>query len=112
MSKLGAAFLTALALTTTALVATPASAAETPHRVARDASWGCRDKGELFDLLFLGISASFETKLASALADGRCVYFTPGESVTILEDAGHGVLKVQRGGVVPVAYWTPQRNIN
>ena len=112
MSKLGAAFVTALMFTTAPLVATPVSAAEAPHRIARDASWGCRDKSELLDLLFLGISASFDTKLASALADGRCVYFMPGETVTILEDAGHGVVKVQRGGAGPIAYWTPLRNIN
>jgi len=114
MSKLGAAFLSALILAATPLAATPSSAAEVqvPHRIARDAAWGCRDKHDVFDLLFLGLSTSFDTVLASALADGRCVYFTPGESVTIIEQGSHGLVKVQRGGAEPVTYWTPLRNVN
>ncbi len=112
MSKLGAAFLTTLMLATSPLAAAPLTAAEVPHRIARDTAWGCRDKNDLIDLLFLGLSASFDSKLAQALAEGRCAYFTPGENVTILEDGGHGLVRVQRGGAVPVVYWTPQRNVN
>jgi hypothetical protein len=111
MSKLGAVFLAAAMLAATPAIS-PASAAEAPHRIAHDPAWGCRDKGDLYDLLFLGLSASFDSKLASALADGRCVSFTPGESVTILEPAGHGIIQVQRGGATPVAYWTAVRNID
>lgn len=115
MSKLGAAFLTGVLLAAAPAPASvsPSLAAEAaPHRIARDAAWGCRDKHELFNLLFLGLSTSFDTKLAEALADGRCVYFDPGETVTILEDSGsHGLVKVERGGAQPVAYWTPLRNI-
>jgi len=107
MSKLGAAFLTALLLSTAPLVA-----AEAPHRIAHEAAWGCRDKNDLIDLLFLGLSTSFDLKLATALADGRCVYFTPGENVTILEGGGHGLVKVERGGAAPVAYWTALRNVD
>jgi hypothetical protein len=107
MSKLGAAFLTALMLS-----ATPLSAAEAPHRIARDGAWGCRDKGELFDLLFLGISASFDLKLATAIADGRCVMFNPGEGVVVVEPGQSGVLQVQRVGATPAAYWTASRNVN
>jgi hypothetical protein len=113
MSKLGAVFLTGLLLSATSVTATSALAAtQAPHRIARDAAWGCRDKNDVVDLLFLGLSTSFDTKLASALADGRCVYFAPGENVTILEDGGHGLVKVERGGAAPVAYWTPLRNVN
>jgi len=112
MSKLGAAFLTTLMLATTPLVAAPLTTAEVPHRIARDAAWGCRDRNDLIDLLFLGLSTSFDSKLAQALAEGRCAYFTPGENVRILEDGGHGLVKVQRGGAVPVVYWTPLRNVN
>ena len=111
MSKLGAAFLTTLMLAATPVVP-PASATEVPHRISRDAAWGCRDKGDLIDLLFLGLSTSFDSKLSQALADGRCAYFTPGEDVMILEDSGHGLVKVQRGGAEPIVYWTPLRNVN
>ena len=113
MSKLGALILSGVMLVATPLAATPASAAEeAPHRIARDAAWGCRDMNDVIDLLFLGLSTSFDNKLASALADGRCVYFKPGEDVTILEKVGHGLVKVQRGGAEPVIYWTPLRNVN
>ena len=108
MSKLGAAFLTSLLL-----AATPIAAAEqAPHQIARDTAWGCRDKAELVDLLFLGMSASFDTKLATAIADGRCVYFAPGESVVIVGPAEQGLIRVQRPGASPVAYWTQSRNVN
>ena len=112
MSKLGAAFLTTLMLATTPLIPS-ASATEVPHHISRDTAWGCREKGDLIDLLFLGLSTSFDSKLAQALADGRCDYFTPGEDVTILEDGGHGLVKVQlqRGAAEPVVYWTPLRNV-
>ena len=104
MSKIGAALLTAI------LLAAIPAAAQAPHRIARDAAWGCRDKAELFDLLFLGLSTSFDTKLASAIAEGRCVFFNSGESVEIIEPVGHGVVRVQRGGT-PAAYWTSARNV-
>jgi hypothetical protein len=112
MSKFGVAFLTAAVLAATPLAAPPSLAAEAPHRIAQSAAWGCRDKGDLIDLLFLGLSASFDTKLSTALADGRCAYFTPGESVTILENGGNGLVKVKRDGAMPVSYWTPVRNVN
>lgn len=110
MSKIGAAFLTAVMLALTSL-----AAAEAPHRIVRDGAWGCRDRADVFDLLFLGISASFDTKLAGALADGRCVLFNPGEDVVIVETGQHGILQVQRGVVTPAAspaaYWTAARNV-
>ena len=106
MSKLGAAFLTALMLGTASL-----SAAEVPHRIARDGAWGCRDKRDVFDLLFLGISASFDLQLATALADGRCVLFNPGEEIAIVEAGQRGILQVQRGGAAPAVYWTASRNV-
>ena len=112
MSKLGAAFLTASLIAATPLTATAAPATQAPHQIARDAAWGCRDQNEVIDLLFLGLSTSFDTTLASALADGRCVYFKPGENVTILEDAGHGLVKIERGGPTPVVYWTSLRNLD
>src|SRR5579872_4448460 len=107
MSKLGAAFLTSLML-----AATPVAAEQAPHQIARDAAWGCRDKAELVDLLFLGMSANFDTKLATAIADGRCVYFAPGESVVIVGPPEQGLIRVQRPGASPVAYWTQSRNVN
>jgi hypothetical protein len=91
--------------------AVPAMAAEAPHGIARDGAWGCRDRGEMLDLLFLGISASFDTKLASALAEGRCVLFNPGEEVVIVETGQRGILQVQRGGAAPAVYWTSARNV-
>jgi hypothetical protein len=113
MSKLGAAFLAASLLAAASLAAIAAPAAEAPHQIARDAAWGCRDKHEVFDLLFLGLSTSFDDRLADALADGRCIYFKLGEDVTIIErSASHGLVKVQRGGAEPVTYWLLQRNLN
>jgi hypothetical protein len=90
----------------------PAVAAEAVHHIAQSGgAWGCRDKHDVFDILFLGLSTSFDTKLATALADGRCVFFRSGESVTILEGTGsHGLVKVQRGAE-PATYWTPVRNV-
>jgi len=118
MSKLGAVFLISLTLAATPLAAAPVSAdqmaaVDVPHHIARDAAWGCRDKHDVFDLLFLGLSTSFDSKFVQALGDGRCDYFTPGEDVTILEDGGHGLVKVQlqRGAAEPVVYWTPLRNV-
>jgi hypothetical protein len=111
MSKLGAVFLGVSLLTATPM-AVSAAATEVPHHIAQGTTaWGCRDKGDLIDLLFLGLSTSFDTKLASALADGRCGYFKPGEAVTVIEDGGPGIVKVQRGGAAPVTYWTPLRNV-
>jgi hypothetical protein len=123
MSRFGAAFLTASLLAATALVhpasaetmaAIPMAAAAPPHHIAHNAAWGCRDKGDVFNLLFLGISASFDDKLAAALADGRCVVFKSGEDVVIVEPGSHGLVKVQRldASATPVAYWMPARNVN
>jgi len=113
MFKLGAAFLTGMVLATTPMMAAPSPAAEAPHRIARDAAWGCRDKHEVFHLLFLGLSTSFDSKLADALANGNCVFFKSGENVTIIEDTGsHGLVKVRRDGPEPATYWTPVRNVN
>jgi hypothetical protein len=106
MSRFGAASLTAVLL-----VATPVAAAEAPHRIVHDAAWGCRDKNELIDLLFLGLSTTFDTKLAAALGDGRCVYFKAGEGVTIVEEGRHGLVRVQREDATPVSYWTTVRNV-
>jgi hypothetical protein len=114
MTKLGAVFLTGVVLTTTPMMmATPSAAAEAPHRIARDAAWGCRDKHDVFNLLFLGMSTSFDSKLAQALSDGSCVFFKSGENVTIIEDtSSHGLVKVQRDSAEPATYWTPLRNVN
>ena len=111
MSRVGAVFLTASILA--AAAPTPVvAAAEAPHRIARDAAWGCRDKNDVIDLLFQGISVNFDGKLAAALADGRCVAFKPGEDVVILEPGVNGLVRVQRPGASPVAYWTATRNVN
>ena len=113
MSRFGVAFLTASLFVTAPLAAVAAPAADPPHKIARDAAWGCRDKHDVFNLLFLGLSTSFDDRLADALADGRCIYFKPGEDVTIIElSASHGVVKVQRGGTQPATYWILQRNLN
>jgi hypothetical protein len=111
MSKLGAVFLTTAMLAANVQIPVANAAEEAPHLITQSSAWGCRDKGDLFNLLFAGISASFDTQLATALADGRCVYFAPGESVTVLEQGAHGVVKVQRGGASPVTYWTTSRNV-
>lgn len=111
MSKLGAAFL-CVSLLVAPLAAGSAAAAEASSRhIAQGAAWGCRDKGDLIDLLFQGLSASFSSKLESAVADGRCAYFKSGDTVTILEDSGHGIVRVQVRGASPAAYWTPLRNV-
>jgi hypothetical protein len=113
MSKFGAAFLTVTMLATTPIAAVAAPAADAPYKITRDAAWGCRDKHDVFNLLFLGLSTSFDDRLADALADGRCVYFKPGEDVTIIEQStSHGLVKVQRGGAEPATYWILQRNLN
>lgn len=116
MSKLGAAFLAAAMIAASPTLST-ASAAEAPYRISHSPAWGCRDKGDLYNLLFLGISASFDTQLAAALADGRCVAFAPGESVTVVERGAHGIVKVQRGvattvSTAAVGYWTLARNVD
>ena len=116
MSKLGAAFLAASMLAATPAIS-PASAAEGPHRISHSPAWGCGDKGDLYNLLFLGISASFDTQLSAALADGRCISFAPGESVTVIGEAGPSIVKVQRGmattvSTAPQGYWTLKRNID
>jgi hypothetical protein len=119
MSRFGAVFLTALTLAATPVVAQTTTAATpvatvtaAPHRIARDAAWGCREKNDVIDLLFQGISVSFDNKLAAALADGRCVIFKSGEDVVIVEPGANGLVRVQRPGVSPVAYWTATRNVN
>jgi hypothetical protein len=121
MSRYGAAFLTASILVATAPIplaaaetaaATPVAATEAPHRIARDAAWGCRDKGDVIELLFQGISTNFDGKLAAALADGRCITFKPGEDVVIVEPGANGLVRVQRPGASPAAYWTVSRNVN
>jgi hypothetical protein len=112
MSRFGALF-----LTTVMLAAVPwtgaLAAAEAPHKIARDAAWGCRDKHQVFNLLFLGLSTSFDDRLAAALADGSCVYFKPGEDVTVIDQTNsHGLVKIRRGGAEPVSYWTQLRNVD
>jgi hypothetical protein len=117
MSKFGAVFLTGLIFATPVLAAAPPPAAPAmppavaAHHIGGSAAWGCRAKHDVFDILFLGLSANFDTKLADALTDGRCVFFQSGETVTIIESTGsHGLVKVQRG-TEPATYWTPLRNI-
>jgi hypothetical protein len=113
MSKIGAAFLTGALLVSTPVASMAAPAADTLRHISRDAAWGCRDKNDVINLLFLGLSASYDTQLASALADGRCVSFKQGEDVTILDGADHGLVRVQRGGAEqPVVYWTALRNLD
>jgi|HubBroStandDraft_6_1064221.scaffolds.fasta_scaffold2471615_2 hypothetical protein len=112
MSRIGAAFLTALMLAASPPVPLAAAAEAAPHKITRDTAWGCRDKGDVINLLFLGISAGFDTQLASALADGRCITFKPGEDVVIVEPGANGLVKVQRPGASPAAYWTVSRNVN
>jgi hypothetical protein len=112
MSRLGAVFLTIVMLAAAPPASAPAMA-EVPHKIARDAAWGCRDKHQVFNLLFLGLSTGFDDRLAAALADGSCVYFKPGEDVTIIDQTNsHGLVKVQRGGAEPVTYWTQLRNVD
>jgi hypothetical protein len=111
MSKLGAVFLGVSLVTAAPLATASAAATEAPHHIMQGTAWGCRDKGDLMDLLFLGISTSFDNKLATELADGRCGYFKPGEAVTIIENGGQGIVKVLRAGPAPATYWTPLRNV-
>jgi hypothetical protein len=111
MSKLGTALLGLSLLAATPVPTPAAAAAETPHHIIQSAAWGCHKKHEVFDLMFMGLSTSFDTKLASALNSGRCVSFQQGETVRILQGTGsHGLVKVQRGAD-PATYWTPVRNI-
>lgn len=119
MSRVGAVFLTALTLAATPVAAetvtaaTPAATVSAvPHRIVRDAAWGCREKTDVLDLLFQGMSVNFDGKLAAALADGRCVAFKSGEDVVIVEPGANGLVRVQRPGASPVAYWTAARNVN
>ena len=114
MSKLGAAFLGLSLVAATPLPTPPsAAAAETAHHIAQSAAaWGCRNKHDVFDLLFLGLSASFDSKLADEVTDGRCVFFQSGESVTILDGTrSHGLVKIQRA-TEPASYWTSVRNLD
>jgi hypothetical protein len=112
MSRFGAAILTASMLAATAPAPLALAAEEAPHKITHEAAWGCRDKTDLIDLLFLGISATFDNQLATALADGRCVYFTAGESVVIVDPGANGLVKVERPGASPAEYWTQSRNLN
>ena len=73
---------------------------------------GDQAEADVIDLLFLGISANFDGKLAAALADGRCVTFKSGENVVIVDPGANGLVRVQRLGASPVAYWTVSRNLN
>jgi|HubBroStandDraft_6_1064221.scaffolds.fasta_scaffold2006680_1 hypothetical protein len=108
MSRFGAAFLAA-----SVLAAIPAAAAEqVPHKVVGEAAWGCRDKSDVIELLFQGMSVSYDGKLTSAIAAGRCVAFVPGEDVVIVDPGANGIVKVARPGASPVAYWTAVRNLN
>ena len=51
--------------------------------------------------------------MPDALADGTCVFFKSGESITVIEDTdSHGLVKVKRDGAEPVTYWTQMRNVN
>ena len=112
MSKIGAAFLTALAFAATSPIPLAAAAEQVPHKIVRDAAWGCRDKGDVIDLLFQGISVTFDSRLATAIADGKCVAFAPGENVVIVEPGANGLVKIARPGVWPATYWTASRNLN
>lgn len=121
MSRFGAAFLTASLLAATAAVSPapaetmagiPLAAAAPPHHIAQNAAWGCRDKKDVIDLLFQGMSVTFDNRLAAALADGRCVSFKSGENVVIVEPGSNGLVKVQRLDASPVAYWIPARNVD
>jgi hypothetical protein len=112
MFKLGAAFLAAAALAATSPIPPAAAAEQVPHKIVREAAWGCRDKGDVIDLLFQGISVTFDSRLATAIADGKCVAFAPGEDVVIVDPGANGLIKVVRPGASPVAYWTASRNLN
>src|SRR5580658_3576247 len=98
MSRFGAAFLTAALLAAVAPIPSALAAEQAPHRITRDAAWGCRDKADVINLLFLGLSAGFDNQLADALADGRCVYFSPGENVLIVDPGANGLVRVERPG--------------
>jgi len=102
----------AAALIATGLLAAAPGLAQTARQIVRSGAFGCQDKAELVNLLFLGVSAAFDNQLATAIADGTCIIFTVGESVVALDQDAHGILQVRRAGAVPVAYWTPARNVN
>jgi hypothetical protein len=112
MSRFGAVFLAAAMLAAVAPLPPALAAEQAPHRITRDAAWGCRDKGDVINLLFQGLSVSFDGKLAAALADGRCVSFTPGESVMLIESGANGLVRIERPGAPPAQYWTVSRNLD
>jgi hypothetical protein len=111
MSRFGAAILTILMFAATPHIPSASAAEEAPHKIARDSAWGCREKSDVIDLLFLGLSTTFDTTLANALADGRCVFFNAGEVVLIVDPAANGLVKVARPDEASAVYWMPARNV-
>jgi len=112
MSRIGAAFLTAAILAATAPIPPAAAAEQAPHKITRATAWGCRDKGDVINLLFQGLSAGFDNQLAAAIADGRCVSFTAGEPVMVVEAGTNGLVRVERPGAPPAQFWTVSRNLD
>ena len=85
---------------------TPAAAEE--RLIVRDGVVGCKSR-EYFEAL-ADFSAkndqqALQQKLTAGIVTGRCVYFTKGETVVVLESAPlSGLLKVQKKGV-PGEFW-------
>jgi len=111
MTKFAVAAATAALLTATTPALPVAAAEPDTHTITREAAWGCRDRGDVINLLFLGLSTTFDATLASALADGRCVSFTTGESVAIVDRGSNGLVRIARPGEPTASYWTPARNL-
>jgi hypothetical protein len=107
MRKLGTA-LAALAL----LAACSILAKPPQSQIVSAGLWGCRDRATVVDLLFLGSSAAFDSRLAHALGDGTCVAFAADENVAVVAKRdSFGLLKVQRLDKAQIAYWTQSQNV-
>jgi hypothetical protein len=99
------------ALCAAALLAACSANAQGERQIARDGAWGCRDRQDTVDLLFLGISAAFDTKLAHEIALGLCGYFKAGENVVVVDKDPLGLVKVRRTASPGVPLWTPSQNL-
>ena len=87
-------------------ISLPAIAEE--RLIVREGVVGCKSR-EYFEAL-ADYSAkndqhALQQKLTAGIVTGRCVYFTQGETVVVLESAPFsGLLKVQKKGV-PGEFW-------
>ena len=85
---------------------TPAGAEE--RLIVREGVVGCKSREyfqALNDYAAQKDQQTLQQKLTAGIVTGRCVYFTRGETVVVLESAPlSGMLKVQKKGV-PGEFW-------